>query len=85
MKSYVCAVHDKAVGAYLQPFFVRSKLEAVRSFKEACNDPKAPFGKNALDFVLYVCGVFDDGSGMFECGEPERLLSAQEALSDRPD
>lgn len=80
MKLVICAVYDKAVGAFLTPFFTRSKGEALRSFTEACNDPKVPFGKNAGDFTLFGLGEFDDGSGLFNTGEPQRLLSALEAV-----
>lgn len=81
MQLYVFSVFDKAVGAYLQPFYARSKGEALRSFTEACSDDKSPFSKHGTDYVLMFHGVFDDGSGLFSTVEPERLLSANEAVS----
>lgn len=77
MELKVYSVLDKAVGAFLPPFYMRSDGEAIRSFAEACNDPKS-LGKHAEDFTLFRLGSFDDGSGLFKCGEPERVLSALE-------
>jgi hypothetical protein len=79
MQLYVFSVYDKAVGAYLQPFFSRSKGEALRQFMEACADEKAMFGKHASDFTLMYLGMYDDVSGLFDTSEPERLLGALEA------
>jgi hypothetical protein len=84
MRLMVYSVHDKAVGAYLQPFFSRSKGEAIRSFTEACNDAKSQFNKYAADYVLFELGSYDDGSSLFACGEPLRVISAIECLFDDP-
>lgn len=83
MKMYVFSVFDKAVGAFLQPFFVRSRGEALRSFTDAVNDPKSQFHNHLLDYTLVCHGEFDDGSGLFSSGEPERIVSAVECY-DRP-
>lgn len=81
MKLIVHSVLDKAVGAFLQPFYSRSRGEAIRSFSDACSKPESPFWQHSDDYVLYYFGEFDDGSGMFECGEPSRVLSARECLN----
>ncbi|AXH77027.1 MAG: nonstructural protein [Microviridae sp.] len=82
MELGVYSVLDKAVGAYLRPFYVRTKSEAIRSFAEACGDEKSEFCKHPDDYVLYSHGVFDDNSGIFSCGEPERVISARECRAD---
>lgn len=74
------SVLDKAVGAFLPVFWARSKGEALRMFLQACKDEKSQFAAQASDYVLYKLGDFDDNSGMFTSVEPERLLSALEAL-----
>ena len=74
----VYSVYDKAVKAYLQPFFMRSKGEAIRSFSAAVNDEKGPFSRNRDDYVLYFVGVFDDNTGLFTSGESQRVLGAAE-------
>lgn len=80
MKLLVFSVYDKAVGAYLQPFFCRSKGEALRSFADACNDEKNNFNKHASDFLLVSLGEYDDAAGTFECVDPVRVISAVECL-----
>lgn len=80
MRLYVFSVLDKAVGAYLQPFYARSKGEALRSFTEACADEKSQFARHREDYVLMYLGEFDDNSGLFASREPERLLGAHEAV-----
>lgn len=71
---------DKAVNAYLQPFFCRSKGEAIRSFTTAVNDPDHQFHKHAADFSLYELGEWNDAAGIFTCGEPVRVVSALECM-----
>lgn len=78
MKLMVYTVHDKAVNAYLQPFFCRSKGEAIRSFTEACSDGKSNFGKYPLDYTLVELGDYDDVTGLFSSREPMRVVSASE-------
>lgn len=77
----VFTVYDKAVCAFLQPFYCRATGEAIRSFTEACNDPKNNFGRHASDYYLVKLGEFDDASGLFACGEPVRIVSAVECVS----
>lgn len=84
----VYAVYDKAVAAYLQPFYARSRGEAIRSFMEACNDEKHKFNGNAADFALMFLGLWDDDSGLFSVDNttsagPITVLSALEATADR--
>lgn len=58
------SVRDSAVGAYLQPFFSPSSPAALRSLKDAVNDPKHDFHKHAADYALFELGEFDDATGM---------------------
>lgn len=74
------SVLDKAVGAFLTPFFARATGEALRQFTEACNDEKHQFARHADDYILYRVGQFDDNSGFYTPLEPERLVSARESI-----
>jgi len=77
----VFTVCDRAVGAFLKPFFVRSKGEAVRSFMEACKDAGHEFSRNAKDYELFFVGEFDDVSGMLvPMAEPECVMRAIDIL-----
>lgn len=78
MQLYLFSVYDKAVKAFMQPFFSRSRGEAIRSFTDAVNDEKSNFRRHSMDFVLYALGEFDDNSGLFKTAEPDRVVSAEE-------
>lgn len=78
----VFSVHDKAVGAYLPPWYARSKGEAIRSFTDACNNKEQNFAKYSLDYTLVWLGEWDDSSGHFIARDPERVLGANEVVVD---
>lgn len=84
MISKVYSVLDKAVNAFLPPFFARARGEAIRSFSEAANDEKHQFRRHLDDYVLYELGEFNDAAGIFTCGEPVRIISARECLVSDP-
>lgn len=84
MKTLIFSVYDKAVGAFLPPFYVRSRGEALRSFSEACNDGKHNFNRHAADYSLMFLGYFDDTSGMFSTADPTRIVGAYECVADDP-
>lgn len=79
MKLLAYSVRDEKVEAFLPPFFVRSKGEAIRSFTQAVDKPDHPFAANVSDFVLYEVGSFDDVAGTFAFQEPLRVISGFEA------
>lgn len=64
-KLRVYSVFDSKVGAYMSPFYVRSRGEAMRSFGDAVNDENHPFHKHPGDYTLFDLGEYDEGSGKF--------------------
>lgn len=77
----VFSVYDAALSAYMQPFFLRSKGEAVRSFTDAIADPKMPFHAHPEDYTLFLIGAWDDVRGvMVSPVAPERIISALECV-----
>lgn len=76
------SVMDKAVKSFLQPFFARSRGEALRSFTEVVNTKDHQFNRHVSDYTLYFCGRWDDASGCFESSEPVRVVSGLEVLVD---
>jgi hypothetical protein len=78
------SIFDSAVKAYLQPFYCRTRGEAIRSFTDAVKNPDGMFNKHALDYTLIYIGVFDDQSGVVtaEAPGPERVINATEVLPD---
>lgn len=57
------AVYDMKVGAYMPPFTMRSRGEAVRSFMDAVADKSGQFIKHPEDYALWSIGDFNDQSG----------------------
>jgi len=84
MRLQAFSVFDKAVGAFLPPFYVRSRGEALRGFSQAVNDEKHDFNRHAADFSLMFLGEFDDQSGVFQTSDPVRVISAFECLAENP-
>lgn len=63
MKIKMFAVHDSKAEAYLQPFSMRSKGEAIRAFQNSVNDPQTQFNKYPADFTLFEIGEYDELTG----------------------
>lgn len=74
------SVYDRKTNVYGSPFFVRHVGEAVRSFMDACNDPKVSFGRYPEDYVLFAVGAFDDESGIYEPCQPQQIVTASEMV-----
>lgn len=65
MVSKVFTVYDSKAEAYLTPFLMRTKSEAIRGFQDVCNDDKSNFCKYAEDYTLFEIGEFDDSIGTY--------------------
>jgi len=59
----VYATYDSKAEAYLQPFFMRARGEAIRGWTTVCNDPKTQFFTNPEDFTLFELGEYDEFTG----------------------
>nr|QJB19060.1 MAG: nonstructural protein [Microvirus sp.] len=78
----VYAVFDKAVGAFAQPIFVRSRGEALRSFMQAVSADGSQMGRFAADYELHQLAEYDDQTGEFK-NIGQRVLTALEASVSR--
>lgn len=74
------AVYDKAVGAYLPLFFVRTNAEAYRHFDEVCNDGRSPIAKHPEDYHLSYMFKFDDETGEVVDNQPVKAMTALECV-----
>lgn len=74
MKVY--AIYDRAVEAYGQPFFVKSQGQAVRSFKDECENKESQFNKHPNDYDLYHIGEYNEETGELQAKMPERVARA---------
>lgn len=64
MKLKMYCVYDCKVEAYLQPFFMRTRGEALRAWQQTCNDPQTAMCVHPSDYTLFEIGEFDDGKGV---------------------
>lgn len=70
----VFSVYDSAAGAYLQPFFMASRGQAIRAFTDLVNDVSHSFSKHADDYTLFELGTYDDASGKIASHETPQSL-----------
>lgn len=62
----VFSVYDSKVEAYMNPFFMKSKGEAIRGITALVNDAQHAFFKYSSDFTLFEVGSFDDATCKFD-------------------
>nr|QJB19012.1 MAG: nonstructural protein [Microvirus sp.] len=80
----VFTVYDSKVGAYLRPFFMTTKGEALRAWTDTVNDKETAFNKHPEDYCLFELGTFDDQVGQFENhNQPISLGMALELINDQ--
>lgn len=81
MKLLVVSIRDAKTEAYMQPYFVRTKMEAIRAFSDIINDGKSQFAMHPDDYSLYCLGVFDDASGdLASDSQVAKLISGVECV-----
>lgn len=61
----IFSVYDSKTGAYLQPFFMKTKGAAIRAFTEIVSDKEHQFGKYPADFILFELGSWSEDDGKF--------------------
>lgn len=64
MKIY--SIYDSKSEAYMNPWYARTKGEAIRSFEQACKDEKSQLSKYPEDFTLFELGEFDEYMGIIK-------------------
>lgn len=74
MISKVYTVYDSKVEAYMTPFFMRGKGEALRAWASTVNDSQTQFCKHPSDFTLFEIGEYDDTMGVIKMYEAKISL-----------
>jgi hypothetical protein len=62
----IYAVMDTKAEAFMNPFYVRTLGEAIRSFTDESNKQESPFFKHPEDFNLFELGDFDQFTGVLQ-------------------
>lgn len=73
MKLFVVAIRDRAVDAFLRPWYVRSTGEALRVFTDSLNTPDSQMKVHPEDYDLYALGTFVEETGLFDTGVPSMI------------
>lgn len=76
-KMQVVAVRDRAIDAYMQPWFVVSIGQAIRAFADEINRRATdnPLSAHPEDYDLYHLGEFDQERGVFKTEEGPRQVA----------
>ena len=59
----IFTVRDVKAEAYLNPFVMRSKGEAIRGFSDEVARKDSAIGAHPADYILFLIGEFDDQTG----------------------
>jgi hypothetical protein len=62
MKKKMFTVYDSKTETYLNPFYMLTKGECIRSWTETLNDPLSSFCKYPADYNLFEIGEYDDST-----------------------
>lgn len=82
MKLY--AVRDVKADSFGAPISIATKGLALRSFSDACLDPKSEFARFPADYMLYELGEYEPNSGKIVSHNiPVYVASASEMLSKK--
>ena len=57
------ALYDRATEAYAPIMTVHTRGEAIRSFRQECQNKESPINRNPSDFELYVLGNYNETTG----------------------
>lgn len=81
MRLIAVAIYDRAVDAYMRPWFVKAVGEAVRAFQDEVCNKESPMFKHPDDYDLFELGAWDDGDGRFEVlPEPRQLAIGKQMV-----
>lgn len=82
MMQKVFAVYDQKSEAYMRPFFMNTKGQAIRAFADELESENSQLAKHPEDYTLFEIGSYDDSRGHLEAlSAPESLGTALELKS----
>lgn len=74
MNYTVVTVNDRALGAFMRPFFAPNVATARRSFADEVNRPDSEMNKHPEDYELHLLGEWDDETAVFHCLEAAHVI-----------
>lgn len=73
MISMIFTVWDSAAERFLEPFFAPTVEYALRSFRQAVNEPGHQFNRFPADYTLFKIGEYDAETGDVAGHSPQSL------------
>lgn len=82
MKLEMMAVKDRALDAFMRPFFAQTVNQAIRMFQDEINNPQGDMFKHVDDHDLWHLGTWDDNTGYMaqEPNSSEQTVIKQVAI-----
>lgn len=80
----VCAIKDRALDAFMRPFFMMTRAQAIRGFQDEVNRaaPDNPLHAHPEDHDLYMLAAWSETSGKFY-EHIERLAMGKDSVLQR--
>lgn len=77
---FIFSVRDRAIDAFMQPFFAPATGAATRSFVDEVNRADSPMNQHPEDYDLYLLGTFDDSTGEFSTHAPRMVAIGKDSV-----
>lgn len=74
------ALYDRVTEAFAPIMTVRTRGEAIRSFRQEIQNKESPIHKNPTDFELYELATYDEQNGQIVAGK-ELIARAEDHTS----
>lgn len=65
MKFKIFSIKDRAIDAFMRPWYAQSTGQAVRMFQDEINNPQSEMHKHADDYDLYELGDWNEETAEF--------------------
>lgn len=72
------SLYDRATESYAPIMTVNTRNEAIRSFRQAVNDPQTPIHINPTDYEIYQLGTYDDQTGVIIGDKPQLIARGED-------
>lgn len=80
MVYHIFSIKDRAIDAFLRPFYAVHRNQAVRIFTDEINNNQSDMFKHNIDYDLYYLGTWDDQTAQTnQTTTPELIIRGQDA------
>lgn len=64
MKLQILSIKDRALDAFMRPFYAQTEGQGERMFTDLVNEPGSDMNKHPDDYDLYLLGDWNDSTGL---------------------